>query len=59
MSTNSTSFRASEPVPEVETDVADPGAQSGSVSEILLADFSNGDLAFFPSQGVRARASRL
>ena len=39
MSTNSTSLRASEPVPEAETDVAEPGAQLGSVCESLLAIF--------------------
>ena len=37
-------LRACEPVPEVETDVADSGAQLGSVSDTWLVMF-NGELA--------------
>ena len=37
---------------EVETDLADFGAQSGSVSR-LAGDFANGKLPYFPSQRVK------
>ena len=40
--------RAREPVLEVETDLADSGAQSGSVSNSWLhGDFANGELPYF------------
>ena len=50
---------ACEPVLEVETDVADSGAQSGSVSDSWLVKLSMMNLNFFPSQRVRVRASVL
>ena len=50
---------ACEPVLEVETDLADSGAQSGSVSNSLLVILPMADYHIFPSQRVRARASRL
>ena len=49
--------RACEPVLEVETDLADSGAQSGSVSNSLLVILPMADYHIFPSQRVRARAS--
>ena len=51
--------RACEPVLEVETDLADSGAQSGSVSNSLLVILPMANCLIFPSQRVRARALRL
>ena len=48
-----------EPVLEVETDLADSVAQSGSVSSFWLAILPLANCHIFPSQSVRARASRL
>ena len=46
-----TPSHACEPVLEVETDLADFGAQSGSVSNSWLVIIANGELPyFFPSQ---------
>ena len=39
--------RVCEPVLEVETDLADSGAQSGSVSSSLAGDFANDELPYF------------
>ena len=44
-----TPSRACEPNLEVETDLADSVAQSGSVSKLLAVDFANGELPYFPS----------
>ena len=54
-----TPSRACEPVLEVETDLADSGAQSGSVSNSWLVILSMANYHIFSSQRVRARASRL
>ena len=51
--------RACEPVLEVETDLADSVAQSGSVSSSWLVILPMANCHIFPSQRVRARASRL
>ena len=51
--------RACEPVLEVETDLADSGAQSGSVSNSWLVILPMANYHIFPSQKVKARASRL
>ena len=51
--------RACEPVLEVETDLADYEAQSGSVSSSWLVILPMANYHIFPSQRVRARASRL
>ena len=48
-----------EPVLEVETDLADSVAQSGSVSSSWLVILPMVNCHIFPSQRVRARASRL
>ena len=50
---------ACEQVLEVETDLADSGAQSGSVSNSWLVILPMANYHIFPSQRVRARASRL
>ena len=50
---------ACEQVIEVETDLADSGAQSGSVSNSWLVILPMANYHIFPSQKVRARASRL
>ena len=47
-----------EPVLEVETDLADSGAQSGSVSYSWLVVLLMANYHIFPSQRVRARALR-
>ena len=39
--------RACQPVLEVETDLADSGAQSGSASSSCLVIFANGELPYF------------
>ena len=44
---------------EVETDLADSGSQSGSVSNSWLVMLPIVNYHIFPSQRVRARASRL
>ena len=54
-----TPSRACEPVLEVETDLADSGAQSGSVSNSWLVILSMANYHIFPRQRVGARASRL
>ena len=54
-----TPSRACEPVLEVETDLADSVAQSGSVSSFWLVILAMANYHIFPSQRVRARASRL
>ena len=51
--------RACEPVLEVETDLADSGAQSGSVSYSWQVILPMANYHTFSSQIVRARASRL
>ena len=51
--------RACEPVLEVETDLADSVAQSGSVSSSWQMILPMANCHIFPSQRVRARASRL
>ena len=51
--------RAFEPVQEVETDLADSGAQSGSVSSSWLVILPMANCHIFPSQRVWARALRL
>ena len=51
--------RACEPVLEVETDLADSGAQSGSVSNSWLVILPMANYHIFPSQKGKARASRL
>ena len=51
--------RACEPVLEVETDLADSGAQSGSVSRSWLMILPMANCHIFPSQRVWARALRL
>ena len=51
--------RACEPVLEVETDLADSGAQSGSVSSSWLVILPMANCHVFPSQRVWARALRL
>ena len=51
--------RPCEPVQEVETDLADSVAQSGSVSSSWLVILPMANCNIFPSQRVRARASRL
>ena len=48
-----------EQVLEVETDLADSGAQSGSVSNSWLVNLPMANYHIFPSQRGRARASRL
>ena len=50
---------ACEPVLEVETDLADSVAQSGSVSSSWLVILPMANCHIFPIQRVRARASRL
>ena len=50
---------AYEQVLEVETDLADSGAQSGSVSNSWLVILLMANYNIFPSQRVRARVSRL
>ena len=50
---------ACEQVLEVETDLADSGAQSGSVSNSWLVILPMANYHIFPNQRVRARASRL
>ena len=54
-----TPSRACEPVLEVETDLADSVAQSGSVSSSWLVILPMANCHIFPSQRVRTRASRL
>ena len=54
-----TPSRACEPVLEVETDLADSVAQSGSVSSSRLVILPMATCHIFPSQRVRARVSRL
>ena len=54
-----TPSRACEPVLEVETDLADSVAQSGSVSSSWLVILPMANCHIFPSQRVRARASGL
>ena len=49
--------RACEPVLEVETDLADPGAQSESVSNSRLLILPMANYLIFPSQRVWASAS--
>ena len=49
---------AFEPVLEVETDLADSGAQSGSVSNSWLVVLLMANYHIFQSKRVRARASR-
>ena len=51
--------RACEPIQEVETDLADSGAQSRSVSSSWLVILPVANCHIFPSQRGRARASRL
>ena len=51
--------RICEPVLEVETDLADSGAQSGSVSSSWLVILPMANCHIFPSQRVWARALRL
>ena len=51
--------RACEPVLEVETDLADSGSQSGSVSSSWLVILPMANCHIFPSQRVWARALRL
>ena len=51
--------RACEPVLEVETDLDDSGAQSGSVSSSWLVILPTANCHIFPSQRVWARALRL
>ena len=51
--------RACEPVLEVETDLADSVAQSGSVSSSWLVILPMANCHIFPSQIVSARASRF
>ena len=55
--TVTTPSRACEPVLEVETDLADIAAQSGSVSNSWLAILPSANNHSFPSQRVWARAS--
>ena len=54
-----TPSRACEPVLEVETDLADSVAQSGSVSSSWLVILPMANCHIFLSQRVIARASRL
>ena len=54
-----TPSRACEPVLEVETDLADSGAQSGSVSNSWLVILPMTNYYIFPSQRVWASASQL
>ena len=54
-----TPSRACESVLEVETDLADSVAQSGSVSSSWLVILPMVNYHIFPSQRVRARASRV
>ena len=54
-----TPSRACEPVLEVETDLADSVAQSGSVSSSWLVILPMASCHIFQGQRVRARASRL
>ena len=54
-----TPLRACEPVLEVETDLADSGAQSGSISNSWPVILQMANYHIFPSQRHRARASRL
>ena len=51
--------RACEPVQEVETDLADSGAQLGSVSSSWLVILPMANCHIFPSQRVWARALRV
>ena len=51
--------RACEPVLEVETDLADSGAQSGSVSSSWLVILPMANCHIFPSQRIWARALRF
>ena len=55
----STPPRACEPVLEVETDLADSGAQSGSVSSSWLVILPMANCHIFPNQRVWARTIRL
>ena len=50
---------ACEPVLEVETDLADSGAQSESVSNSWMVILAMANYHIFPSQRVKASASRL
>ena len=54
-----TPSRACEPVLEVETDLADSIAQSGPISSSWLVILPMANCHIFPSQRVRARASRF
>ena len=54
-----TPSRACRPVLEVETEMAGPGAQSGSVSNSWLVILPEANYHIFQSQRVRARASRV
>ena len=54
-----TPSRACESVLEVETDLADSVAPSGSVSSSWLMILPMANCHIFPSKRVRARASRL
>ena len=54
-----TPSRACEPVLEVEIDLADSVAQSGSVNSSWLVILPMAKCHIFPSQRVRARALRL
>ena len=54
-----TPSRACEPILEVETDLADSGAQSEPVSSSWLVIVPMANCHIFPSQRVRARASRF
>ena len=54
-----TPSRACEPVLEVETDLADSGAQSVSVSSSWPLILPMANCHIFPSQRVLVRASRL
>ena len=51
--------RSCEPVLEVETDLAESRAQSGSVSNSWLVNLPMANYHSYQSQRVRARASRL
>ena len=54
-----TPSRACESVLEVETDLADSVAQSGLVSSSWLVNLPMANCHIFPSQRVRAKASRF
>ena len=54
-----TSPRACEPVLEAETDLAESGVQSGSVSSSWLVILPMANCQVFPSQRVWARVLRL